>query len=55
MDMIEKVGQGKNLIFQEFIEQSSGKDLRVFVVGGKVIGCMKRTGQEGDFRANYSR
>lgn len=43
-----------NLIFQEFIKPSQGKDLRVMVIGGKVIGAMQRTAKEGDFRANVS-
>jgi len=28
--------------------------LRVLVIGGKVVGAMKRTAPEGDFRANIS-
>ncbi len=43
-----------NLIFQEFVKCSAGKDIRVFVVGGKVIGAMQRTAKAGDFRANVS-
>jgi len=31
-----------------------GEDLRVLVIGGKVIGAMKRTAPEGDFRANIT-
>lgn len=42
------------LIFQEFIENSSGRDLRVIVVGGRAIGAMLRTAKEGDFKANFS-
>lgn len=42
------------LIVQEFIEESAGSDLRVFVVGGKVIASMERRSQDGDFRANIA-
>ena len=31
-----------------------GEDLRVLVIGGQVIGAMKRTAPEGDFRANIT-
>jgi RimK family alpha-L-glutamate ligase len=44
----------QNLIFQEFIEYSQGRDLRVMVIGGKAIGTMQRIAKEGDFRANFS-
>lgn len=42
------------LITQEFISESSGKDLRVFAIGGKIAGAMQRESQDGDFRANVS-
>ena len=54
MRMVEWVGKSQNLIFQQFIESSHGRDLRVFVVGWKVIATMQRTGKEWEFRANYS-
>ena len=37
---------------QEFIDTSFGRDLRVYVVGDKVLGGMKRISKNGDFRAN---
>jgi RimK family alpha-L-glutamate ligase len=43
-----------NLIFQEFVKPSQGRDLRVMVIGGKVVGAMQRKAKEGDFRANVS-
>ena len=39
-------------IIQEFIKESAGRDLRIYVVGDKVIGAMKRENKNGDFRAN---
>ncbi|EKE05023.1 MAG: hypothetical protein ACD_19C00426G0045 [uncultured bacterium] len=41
-----------DLLFQEF--QTSGFDLRVIVLGGRVLGIMKRTPKEGEFLSNYS-
>lgn len=40
------------VIVQEFISESKGADIRAFVVDGKVIGAMKRQGNEGEFRSN---
>ncbi len=45
-------GMDVNLLVQEFIEEAGGTDIRVLVVGGKVVGAMKRQGAEGDFRSN---
>jgi ribosomal protein S6--L-glutamate ligase len=45
-------GMEVNLLVQEFIEEAGGADIRAFVVGGKVVGAMKRQGAEGDFRSN---
>lgn len=42
------------LIVQEFIEESAGTDLRVFVAGDKIVASMKRIAQDGDFRANVA-
>ena len=39
-------------ILQEFIQSSFGKDLRVYVVGDKIVAAMKRFNDTGDFRAN---
>jgi gamma-F420-2:alpha-L-glutamate ligase len=40
-------------IIQQFIGRP-GEDLRVFVIGGKTIGAMKRKATDGDFRAGIS-
>jgi len=45
-------GMDVNLLVQEFIEEAGGADIRAFVVGGKVVGAMRRQGAEGDFRSN---
>ncbi|MDX9751700.1 MAG: RimK family alpha-L-glutamate ligase, partial [Flavobacteriales bacterium] len=43
------------VIVQEFIEESRGVDVRAFVVDGRVVGAMRRTGKEGEFRSNLHR
>ncbi|MDX9913778.1 MAG: RimK family alpha-L-glutamate ligase [Candidatus Moranbacteria bacterium] len=41
-------------LLQEFIKESAGTDFRVLVLGGKILGVMKRTAQDGGFKANVS-
>ena len=43
---------GTNILLQEFIKESAGEDIRVFVVGGKVVASMKRQSLDDDFRSN---
>lgn len=45
-------GMNVHLLIQEFIKEAGGEDIRAFVIGGKVVGAMKRKGAEGDFRSN---
>lgn len=45
-------GLDVNLLVQEFIEEAGGADIRAFVVGGEIVGAMKRQGSDGDFRSN---
>ena len=41
-----------NILVQEFIKEANGKDLRLFVVDGKVVASMQREAAPGEFRAN---
>lgn len=41
-----------NILVQEFIKEAKGRDLRLFVIGGKVVGAMERVAPPGEFRAN---
>ncbi|MEY4589049.1 MAG: hypothetical protein RL497_1125 [Pseudomonadota bacterium] len=41
-----------NLLVQEFIKEANGKDLRCFVIDGKVVAAIERTAAPGEFRAN---
>lgn len=54
IEFVESLGNKKTLLVQEYLGDRPGEDLRVLVVGGKVIGVMKRTAPDGDFRANIS-
>ena len=41
-----------NILVQEFIKEAQGKDLRCFVIDGKVVGSIQREAMAGEFRAN---
>ncbi len=41
-----------NILVQEFIKEANGKDLRLFVVDGKVVAAIERVAAPGEFRAN---
>ena len=53
--MAEITNENYDIIIQEYIKDSYGKDLRVFVLNGKVVGCMMRQSTDDDFRANITR
>ncbi len=41
-----------NILVQEFIKEADGKDLRLFVIDGKVVAAIQREALPGEFRAN---
>ncbi|PCE66421.1 ATP-grasp domain-containing protein [Sediminicola luteus] len=43
------------IMVQEFIAESKGTDIRMFVVGDKVVASMKRQSGGDEFRANFHR
>lgn len=45
----------EQVLIQEFISESKGRDIRAFVVGDKVVAAMERVAQEGEFRSNLHR
>lgn len=53
MELIATQNGNCQMILQEFIAASYGRDLRILVLGGKVIGCMQRKAKDS-FKANYS-
>lgn len=44
-----------HFLVQEFIKESSGQDIRAFVIGDRVVASMMRTAREGEFRSNLHR
>ncbi len=53
----ELVETAQNLLrvphcYQKFIAESSGRDIRVIVIGGKAVAGMQRIAKSGEFRSN---
>lgn len=48
-------GLGQNVIVQRYVAECQGRDVRVIVVGDRVIGGMRRQARAGEFRANIHR
>lgn len=54
MTLVHETQPNILMIFQRFIASSKGRDLRVFIVEGKVVAAMQRIAKTGDFKANFS-
>ena len=51
---IISASDGRPMIAQKYISSSFGKDIRINIVGDKVVAAMERYSINGDFRANLS-
>lgn len=48
-------GARQNVLIQKFVAESKGRDVRAFVVGGKVVAAMRRMAVGQEFRSNVHR
>lgn len=55
LDLITMSLKGNLIIMQEYVKEAKGKDIRVFVVGGKIVCAMERKAKRGEFRSNFHR
>ena len=46
---------GQEILLQEFVAESRGRDVRALVVGDRVVGAMRRKARRGEFRSNLHR
>jgi len=46
---------GQEIVLQEMIRESRGRDVRALVVGDRVVGAMRRKAKKGEFRSNIHR
>ncbi|WP_298474883.1 RimK family alpha-L-glutamate ligase [uncultured Maribacter sp.] len=44
-----------SILIQKYIEESNGEDIRLFVVGNRVVASIKRTSAPDEFRSNVHR
>ncbi len=45
----------QNVLIQQFVKESKGRDIRAFVVGNRVVAAMRRVAQGDEFRSNVHR
>lgn len=50
--LIERLSP-RPLLFSRYVEKSAGRDIRIYVVGGRVVASMLRE-NAGDFRSNFT-
>ena len=55
VEVVDLVDNRFSFITHEFIENSFGRDIRLVILGGRVITTMKIKAEGGDFRANVLR
>ena len=54
LDLLTASEGSQPIMIQEYIRESSGKDIRVFIVGKRIIGAMERiASKKGEFRSNF--
>lgn len=55
MELVASLNGDQSLILQNYIGDRPGQDLRVWVIGGQVVGAMLRRSTDGSFKANITR
>jgi len=48
-------GLGQNILIQQFVAESKGRDIRALVLGDRVVAAMERRARMGEFRSNIHR
>ena len=46
---------GQEIVLQQYIRESEGRDIRALVISGRVIAAMRRQARPGEFRSNLHR
>ncbi|HVP68054.1 MAG TPA: RimK family alpha-L-glutamate ligase [Anaeromyxobacteraceae bacterium] len=46
---------GQEILLQEFVAESKGRDVRALVIGDRVVAAMRRQARTGEFRSNIHR
>ena len=48
-------GLRQDVLVQEYVAESAGRDVRALVVGGKIVAAMRRQARSGEWRSNIHR
>ena len=48
-------GLRQDVLLQEFVTESRGRDIRILVLGNSIVAAMRRNAAPGEFRANIHR
>jgi ribosomal protein S6--L-glutamate ligase len=48
-------GLGQDVLVQEYVAESAGRDVRALVVGGAIVAAMRRQARDGEWRSNIHR
>jgi ribosomal protein S6--L-glutamate ligase len=48
-------GLGQDVLVQEYVAESAGRDVRALIVGGRIVAAMRRQAQSGEWRSNIHR
>eukprot|EP01029_Cantina_marsupialis_P008448 TRINITY_DN20007_c0_g1_i1.p1 TRINITY_DN20007_c0_g1~~TRINITY_DN20007_c0_g1_i1.p1 ORF type:complete len:333 (-),score=88.74 TRINITY_DN20007_c0_g1_i1:203-1201(-) len=54
LQLTKNLKASANIILQELVKDSIGRDLRVFIIGGRVVASMERKSSNESFKANFS-
>jgi gamma-F420-2:alpha-L-glutamate ligase len=52
--LLDGAQSGSDFIFQQYIEASHGRDVRVLVINGRAVAAMERRSTDGSFKSNIS-
>jgi len=55
ISLVETLDTKKPIIFQQFLSNSKGRDIRCFVIGNKIVASMMRIAPTGEYKANVHR
>lgn len=53
-NLLDGSSPGADFIFQQYIKASHGRDVRVLVIGGRIVAAMERRATDGGFKSNIS-
>ncbi|MGH7566600.1 MAG: ATP-grasp domain-containing protein [Gemmatimonadota bacterium] len=48
-------GLGQDVLVQEYVAESAGRDVRALIVGGRIVAAMRRQARSGEWRSNIHR